>query len=151
MWQMHVAHFLSWAMLECPHDLAWSHWPPRTRPRQFILLVAIILLVASLLYAWLPGTWEANLLLVAFVFSLRNFLFVQSVLLAEDGVSLSHPLTGARRWTWSEVGGLELTDTHFVVSLLNKKCVEFPSPPGPQRVELQAWIQWQQHPDPSNP
>jgi hypothetical protein len=133
-------------MLECPHDLRWSHWPLRTRPRQLILLLAIMILTASLVYYWLGWNWTSNALIVAFVFSLRNLLFAKNYLIAEDGVSLSHPLSGAKRWKWASVERLELKGSLLILSLLNKKSVELPAPEAPLHAELLAWIQWQSQP-----
>ncbi len=133
-------------MLERPLDLAWSHWPPRSRPRQFILLLAIVILSGSLVYYWLGLSWESNVLMVAFIFSLRNLLFARSVLLAEDGLSLSHPLTGARCWKWPEIAGLELENAQLYLSLLNKQRVELPAPPGALHAKVHEWHQWLTHP-----
>lgn len=125
-----------------PLDLSWSHWPLRHRPRQLILLLAIVLFSASLVWFWLGFGWTANVLLLAFVFSLRNLLFPRNVLLAEDGVTCSHPLTGARRWSWREVEALESHPGGWRLRLAGKAPVQLPDPPGDVEPFLREWADW---------
>jgi hypothetical protein len=129
-------------MLEQPLDLSWSHWPLRQRPRQLILLLAITLFAASLVWFWLGVGWTANTLLLAFVFSLRNLLFPRNVLVADDGVSISHPLTGARRWSWREVEALESQPDGWRLRLAGKAPVLLPDPPPELVLRLREWGDW---------
>jgi len=129
-------------MLEPPLDLSPSHWPLRQRPRQLILLLAIVLFSASLVWFWLGVGWTANTLLLAFVFSLRNLLFPRNVLLAEDGITCSHPLTGARRWAWREVEALESHEGGWRLRVAGKAPVPLPDPPPELAPRLLEWEGW---------
>lgn len=134
-------------MLERPLDLSWSHWPLRQRPRQLILLLGIVLFSASLVWFWLGFGWTANMLVLAFVFSLRNLLFPRNLLLAEDGITSSHPLTGARRWSWREVEALESLPGGWSLRLAGRAPVPLPDPPADLEPRLREWAAWRQEAD----
>jgi uncharacterized integral membrane protein len=130
-------------MVERPRSLTWSHWPLKGRPLMAILLIAILILVSSLVFYWLAWSWQAVLLLVAFFFSLRDFLFARTVLIDEQGLTVSHPLTGARHTDWSALGTLQLREDRLIAQPRRGRLVVVPAPNGEALDLLRDWQNWQ--------
>jgi hypothetical protein len=129
-------------MVESPVALVWSHWPLRHRPLLAILLAAFLILLASLVFYWLGWTWQGGLLLVAFLFSLRDILFPRNMRLDEAGLTVSHPLTGAQAWEWRQIEALALLQDRLQVRPRGKRAAWLPLPAELDISHLQAWLQW---------
>ncbi len=86
-----------------PTFLQWTHHPLAANPSRAALVLLLLLILASLVVYWLGGSAVSAALIVALVFSLRDFFFPSSCLLDEAGFSLSAPLTGTRREGWESV------------------------------------------------
>lgn len=129
--------------METPQAITWSHWPPRQRPGQAIMLIIIILLLGSLVIYWLGLTWQSGVLVTALVFSLRDFLFARSLLINRDGLSLSTPLTGARLMPWRDLHPLERGPTNLAVKTRGGSSLVFTLPEDEQIDMLDDWIKWQ--------
>jgi hypothetical protein len=116
-----------------------------------ILLAAILILVSSLVLYWLGWTWPSGLLLLAFIFSLRDILFVRSVRIDDMGIALSHPLTGARHWEWEELEPLKLHPDRLLIPPIGERVRVAPAPPVDLRARLQEWLDWQAADPPPGP
>lgn len=129
--------------METPQAISWSHWPLKSRPRQAILLILILFALASLVLYWLGLSWQSGLLLIALVFSLRDFLFARSLMVNREGLSLSTPLTGAKVLPWKDLPPLERRHHVLRVAPRNGRSFEFTLPQGETLDLLEDWIAWQ--------
>jgi|GEM_PF-2478865 len=129
--------------METPTAITWSHWPPRSRPRQAILLVFILFFLSSLVVYGLGWSWQSGLLITALVFSLRDFLFARSVLINREGLTVSNPLTGAHLRPWAELPPLRREKEGLEVDMRRGPCLTLGLPEEEMIDLLDDWLKWQ--------
>jgi len=111
-------------------------------PGRGLLVLAILLLVASLVLHALGASAVSALLILVFLFSLRDFLFPTTLLLDDEGLRASSPLTGGAHWSWWRIERLELQAGGLWLTPRGGRRRRLPAPDGAAAAGLAAWLAW---------
>lgn len=129
-------------MTDPPAPVQWSRHPLKDAPGRGLLVLLILLLVASLVLHALGATAASALLIVALLFSLRDFLLPSSLSIDEEGLRLSSPLTGARFWDWERVAGFERRADGLWLKPAQARWKRLPGPDPASEAALDDWLAW---------
>lgn len=129
-------------MSDPPAPVQWSRHPLKEAPGRGLLVLLILLLVSSLVLHTLGASAASTLLIVVFLFSLRDFILPTSVLVDEAGLSVSAPLTGSRLWTWEALSSLESRADGLWLAPAKGRRRRLPAPSSDAQPGLDAWMIW---------
>lgn len=123
------------------NPIQWTHSPWSRNPLRALLVLAILLIVASLVVWWLGPRVESAILLIAFVFSLRDSILPLSFSIDEDGLHQSSPLRGAKSIYWEDMREWRVDGMRLKAFPERGKPFDWPLAPAPDLEDLQARIE----------
>jgi len=109
-------------------------------------VLGIVLLASLSTLYWLGLSSHAALLIVVFVFSLRDFLFPSSCSLDVEGLTVSSPLLGAKFYPWESIHDLTLESGNPLLHLRSGRLRRLPplpsalKPRGDLEARISEWM-----------
>jgi hypothetical protein len=135
--------------LNNPKELTWTCSPIKKNPPIFFVLLAIIVIVSSLVVYWLGFTSQAVVLLIVFLFTIRDLLFPVSCRVNEQGITVSSVILGARYYGWDMIKSFKVAidGTSPTVELADGSIKKLPPVLNPLNsadisTQLTEWLDW---------
>jgi hypothetical protein len=146
MWQYGIAlSYTGPIMVDPPTPLQWSRHPLKDAPARGLIVAVILLLASSLVLHQLGASAVSALLIIVFLFSLRDFLLPTAVTVDEHGLRVSSPLTGAAHWPWEDIDTLDQQGEALWLRPRRGRRRRLPAPDAKAAMHFAAWLDWWRH------